>query len=261
MKSILRFVLFCAVAAVVGFAILGTAQPVQAGCVAQFDINSVTAYRDYIFINFTYDTAGSSPITFTVFDGTTFVGSTTFSSAIPGTYTAEFSLDSSYVQELDALDIDGKPSLGCRTSAIAMATGIYGSKAKQGIHPQCPDGRINYNNCDKIAIYPTVDEDSFGLQVYVVDKKAIPEFVLFVSAADLNALPAHPDEVLVIATSKNGLVTLYKHPNGDYQVNYGPDFEGKFFTFRFNGIPASKYPEVTTFMAAALRPNRIPEIG
>jgi len=58
-----------------------------------------------------------------------------------------------------------------------------------------------------------------------------------------------------------GLVTLYNHPNGDYQVNYGSDFEGKVFTFRFNGIPASKYPEVTTFMAGTLRPNLIPEIG
>jgi len=56
-------------------------------------------------------------------------------------------------------------------------------------------------------------------------------------------------------------VVLYKHPNGDYQVNYGPDFEGKVFTFRFNGLPPLTYPEVTTFIVGSLQPPFAPEIG
>jgi hypothetical protein len=262
MKLIGRFLALSSALLALGIALFGTTQPVLAGCNAQFDIDSVTAYRDHITINFTYDTAASSPINFTVSDGKTQVGSGTFSSPVPGSFSLEFDLNASVVQELDSLDIEGTPSLGCPTSAIAAATGLfYTAGGAPRIRPECPDGRINYNNCDKIAIYPVKDEDSFGIQVYVVDHKAVPEFVLFVSAADLDVLPANPDKVIVIAQSTNGLVVLYKHPNGDYQINYGPDFEGKVFTFRFSGLPATSYPEVTTFMVGALSPRLTVEIG
>lgn len=263
MKLTLRFALFCASIAVFGFAFLGTSQPVLAGCVAKFDIDSVTAYRDHVIIDFTYDTAASSPIQFDAVDGSTTVGSGTFSSPTPGSFSFAFDLNSALVKELDSLTINGSPNLGCKTSAIATATGLfYGASGANTIgRPECPDGRINYNNCDKIAIYPVNDEDSFGIQVYVVDHKTVPEFVLFVAAADLAALPTNPDKVITVATSKNGLVVLYKHPNGDYQVNYGPDFEGKVFTFRFNGLPAVSYPKVTTFMIGAMLPRLMPQIG
>jgi hypothetical protein len=216
MKLFMRFLMFCVSISAFGFAFLGSTQTVLAGCAAQFDIDSVTAYRDHIIIDFTYAVAASSPIQFDVVDGNTPVGSGTFSSPTPGSFSFEFDLNSSIVQELDSLDIDGIPSLGCKTSAIATATGFfYGVSGANTVgRPECPDGRINYNNCDKIAIYPVNDEGSFGIQVYVVDHKIVPQFVLFVSAADLAVLPANPDKAITIATSKNGLVVLYKHPNG-----------------------------------------------
>ena len=261
MKFIVRFTSFCACVVAFGVAFFSSAQPVLAGCQAQFNIDSVTAYRDHIIINFTFSNAASSPTQFNVTDGGTPVGSGTFSSATPGSFTIEFDLNSSVVQELDSLDVLGNPNVGCPTSAVATATGLFYTSGGTGIRPQCPDGRINFNHCDKIAIFPIKDEDSFGIEVLIVDKKVVPEFAIFVSAADLNALPTNPDKVIIVATSKNGLVTLYKHANGDYQVNYGPDYEGKVFTFRFNGLPASAYPEVTTFLLGALLPRFMPEIG
>ena len=262
MKLLMRFIGLCVCAVIFGFTFFVSARPVFAGCITQFAIDSVTAYRDHIIIDFTYSTAGSSPIPFNVSDNGTSVGSGTFSSPTPGSFTIEFDLDSSVVQELDSLKVDASPHFSCTVfSAVAMATGFfYTTGGTQHIRPQCADGRINNNNCDKIAIFPVKDEDSFGIQVYIVDHKTVPEFVLFVSATDLNALPANPDKVITIATSKNGLVVLYKHPNGDYQVNYGPDFEGKVFSFRFKGLPATTY-EASTFMIGALLSRFTPEIG
>jgi hypothetical protein len=246
-----------------GITMFGTVTPVAAGCNNELTIDSVNAYRDHIIIHFTVNKLVAYPIEFTVSDQAAIVGSTTFSNVTTGSFTVELDLASTVVHELDKLDVEGSPDIGCNQFASAVATGFYYSNGvpTQRFTPQCPDGRINYNNCDKIAIYPTADEGSFGIQVYVVDHKTVPSFGLFVSAADLNALPANPDKVITIAQSKDGLVILYKHPNGDYQVNYGPDFEGKVFTFRFNSLPAVQYPEVTTFMIGALMPRLMPEIG
>ncbi len=258
MKLIVRFLPLASAALAFGFTMFGSAQPVLAGCGNELVLTGVTAYRDHIVISFNQNNVNASPIQFDVRDSGTLVGSTTFSSGATGSFTVEFDLDSSVVQELDTLNIQATPDLGCNQFAVATATGFFhGGKAT----PQCADGRINYNNCDKIAIYPVKDEGSFGIEVLIVDKKVVPEFAIFISAADLNALPSKPNKVITVATSKNGLVVLYKHPNGDYQVNYGPDFEGKVFTFRFNGLPASSYPEVTTFMAGVLLPRLTPEIG
>lgn len=257
MKFMPRFVVLCCSLLAFGMTFFGATAPVAAGCTNEILLNSATAFRDHISITFTINKAGVSPVLFTVTDNKTQVGSTTFSSASLGTFTVDFDLDASIVQELDSLDVEADPSLGCEQFATVTASGFFGSTNA----PQCPDGRINYNHCDKIAIYPVKDEGSFAIEVWIVDHKVLPEFALFVSSADLKALDQKPEKIVTIATSSNGLVTLYKHPNGDYQVNYGPDFEGKVFTFRFSGLPAATYPEVTTFMVGALLPRYTPEIG
>ena len=258
MKFTSRFIVLCCGLLAFGITFFGAKSPVSAGCVNELLLNNITAYRDHISISFTINNATVSPILFTVTDNGTQVGSTTFSSATTGTFTVEFDLDSSVVQELDSLDIAAIPSRFCDQKATVTASGFFGGSSDV---PQCPDGRINYNHCDKIAIYPVKDEGSFAIEVWIVDHKVLPEFALFVSSADLKALDQKPEKIITVATSSNGLVTLYKHPDGDYQVNYGPDFEGKVFTFRFSGVPAAKYPEVTTFMVGALLPRYTPEIG
>jgi hypothetical protein len=112
----------------------------------------------------------------------------------------------------------------------------------------CDDGRINYNNCDKVAIYPVADEDSYGLEVWIVDDGNTPSFGFFVSAARLDRLPDKPTHNIRIAISKDRRTALYKLTTGEYQVNYGPDAEGKVFVYTFSGLPPTDYPTVTTFM-------------
>lgn len=258
MKYLSRFVMLWSVILGLSFTFLATATPVAAGCANEITLTSVTAYRNHISITFNITKGGVIPVDFTVSDGGTLVGSATFNTAGTGSFTIEFDLDSSAVKEFDTLDVSADPNLGCIQRAKVTASGMYGLSKTT---PECADGRINYDDCDKIAMYPVKDETGFGLEVWIVDKKVIPEFALYISAEDLKARPDKPDAVLTVASSKNGLVTLYKHPNGDYQVNYGPDFEGKVFTFRFSGIPAVSYPEVTTFMIGVLQPRYTPEIG
>jgi hypothetical protein len=263
MKLIVRFTLLTCSVAAFCLAFLGTSGTVSAGCGGELALGKITAYRNHIFIDFDMNFSYASPVEFTVTDGAATVGSFTFTSATPGSFSIDFPLDSSVVMELDGLLVDANPDRGCRESAVVTATGMFGTGASStiNIRPQCPDGRLNYNNCDKIAIYPVKDEGKFGLEIWILDKKIVPEFALFISAADLAALPDSPTRVLTVATSQDGLVTLYKHPNGDYQVNYGPDFEGKVFTFRFSGLPPASYPEVTTFMLGALLPRLLPTIS
>lgn len=117
-----------------------------------------------------------------------------------------------------------------------------GADGKTGLEFHCPDGRLNYNHCDKIAIYPIPEGDAYGLQIYVVDLDGVGKLALTISAADLAAAVDH------IATSADGKVIAYRLASGEYQVNYGPDAEGKVFVFTFDGLPPSTYPTVQTYM-------------
>jgi hypothetical protein len=113
----------------------------------------------------------------------------------------------------------------------------------------CADGRINYMDCEPIAIYPKHREDGYGLEVWIVDTSPVGRFGFYVSPAQLAALPDKPEQAIRIAESKDGFAALYKLSSGEYQVNAGPDFEGKVFVFRFSGLPPAAYPNVSTFMS------------
>ncbi|MBZ0285633.1 MAG: hypothetical protein K8L97_33185 [Anaerolineae bacterium] len=122
-----------------------------------------------------------------------------------------------------------------------------GAGSKTGFEPQCPDGRLNYNHCDKIAIYAVPDGESYGMRIYVVEPDGIGKLALTVSARDLALLTKQPDH---IGTSADGKVIVYRLTSGEYQVNYGPDTEGKVFEFTFDGLPPTAYPNVHTYMDA-----------
>jgi len=100
---------------------------------------------------------------------------------------------------------------------------------------QCDDGRLNILTCEPVAIYPTVDEEGVGLQLWVYRRGAdfaTPSY--FASPQDLaEAQAAIGDAPLEIGSTPDGFATLYLLPSGEYQVNAGPDEEGKVFVFRF----------------------------
>lgn len=117
----------------------------------------------------------------------------------------------------------------------------------------CDDGRINTNVCEPVAIYLNQDDDG-GINIEVWDVRKgddIGEFGFFVPADELEALPDDPEEPIQVAQMDDGFATLYYLPSGEYQVNAGPDYEGKFFEFRFD-LFLDVQPEVSTFTFADL---------
>jgi hypothetical protein len=119
--------------------------------------------------------------------------------------------------------------------------------------PRCADGRLNYNDCEPLAIYPVNDEGSYGVQVYIVEAedKGMGRFGFFVFSADLDALPDNPETPILVAESEDGFVRLFKLPSGELQFVGGPDYEGKYFVFRFTDFPTT-YPQVSTFTLTAM---------
>ncbi|MBZ0319264.1 MAG: hypothetical protein K8L91_22810 [Anaerolineae bacterium] len=74
--------------------------------------------------------------------------------------------------------------------------------------------------------------------------------VLYVTADDLAALPDYPIENMLIASTSDGFISVYKLTTGEYQVNVGPLLDGKVHVVIFDGIPRThtygytfSYPE------------------
>lgn len=130
--------------------------------------------------------------------------------------------------------------------AVSCVEGAAGSAV-----PVCPDGRLNAFDCEPVAIYPVFDEDSYGIEIWIVkaDENGVGRFGFFVSSVDLDALPENPKEPILVAESEDGFVKLYKLPTGELQVNAGPDHEGKIFVFTLEDFP-NVYPSVSTYKLA-----------
>jgi hypothetical protein len=118
----------------------------------------------------------------------------------------------------------------------------------------CDDGRININLCEPIAIYPTPDDSGVNMTVMIFEHGA-PEsrFGFFVSAQQLANLPRTPHQTMKVAQSRDGFAVLYWLASNEFQINAGPDFEGKTFVFRFSVFP-NQTPIVETFFGGARIP-------
>ena len=119
----------------------------------------------------------------------------------------------------------------------------------------CDDGRININLCEPIAIYPTSDDEGVHMTVMIFEHGAPDSrFGFFVSAQQLASLPrTQPHPMMRVAQSQDGFAVLYWLASNEYQINAGPDFEGKTFVFRFAVFP-NQTPIVETFFGGARIP-------
>ncbi|MFN8375347.1 MAG: hypothetical protein U0694_21025 [Anaerolineae bacterium] len=100
---------------------------------------------------------------------------------------------------------------------LVLASGAFAWSASADENPYGtfigPDAILFHDNdTGNIAIWVPYDEEQWIV--------AISQ-----TADELDALPAVEDENLLVASS--GDITLYKLTSGEYQVNNGPDAEGK----------------------------------
>ena len=99
--------------------------------------------------------------------------------------------------------------------------------------PNFSDGRLNTSSTVG-AVYI----DSNGVSVYSIDSSSMGNLAAFASASQLQAT-TQPAQNTLIASSPDGRYAIFQLANGTnlFQVNYGPDAEGKVrvITFTFPG--------------------------
>lgn len=240
-----------------GLGLLQPAQRALAGC-SSITITNLTIYRDLVIVTYDAFTFSALNVDFTATDQSSSFATTVGSGTDPGVTTTtgrvfSFALNPALVAEGEDVQVTGNLPFGCgNDSMTATGHSFNGSiPSNLGAPAACDDGRINFNHCDKIAIYLVNDEDGIGLQVLIVDHLIVPRGAIFVSAAELDALPDNPARNTLIAQSKDGLVKFYKLAGGEYQINYGPDADNKVFVFRWTGMPPATYPDVSTYIKAS----------
>jgi hypothetical protein len=79
------------------------------------------------------------------------------------------------------------------------------------------------------SIVPSFDwgGDSAGLKVWAVDSSGSGQTTLELSPDFLASLPANVETNTEFAVSDDGLTRFYLLDTGEYQINFGPDHEGK----------------------------------
>jgi hypothetical protein len=99
----------------------------------------------------------------------------------------------------------------------------------------CTDGRLNQTLCEPLAVYPVESEDGLGITVYKVSRGSdVGEFALYIPAEVFSSLPDEVAENCTLASSEDGEVVVYLLSSGQYQINVGPDEEGKVFVYIFD---------------------------
>ena len=116
----------------------------------------------------------------------------------------------------------------------------------------CLDGRLTFDLCQPLVVYPLVSDDGVGWNVYLVSQdEGIGHFMFYVPAETFDALPDEVAENCTIDHSDNGQVVLYRLSSGQYQINVGPDHEGKHFVYIFNDLLSAPV-SVDTFISGLL---------
>ncbi len=132
---------------------------------------------------------------------------------------------------------------------VLIFTALPSSTAFACLPCQCPD--LTSVNCfGPYALYtPTTKDGDCSIDIWIIEdgqgKRALK-----LDGADLADLPDAEDidGYILADDAYNGYISLYKLQSGEYQINVGPDGEGKVYVIDFTGCPAENVTE-STFIA------------
>ncbi len=111
----------------------------------------------------------------------------------------------------------------------------------------CTDHR-SVNCFGPYALYtPTENDETCSIDIWSVEADGQGKRAIKLKAADLAKLPDVEDieNYVTVESAKNDFITLYKLDSGQFQINVGPDREGKVYVINFTGCPASDVTEST----------------
>jgi hypothetical protein len=109
----------------------------------------------------------------------------------------------------------------------------------------CPDN-TSINCWGPYQIYTDPDESgNCTISIWIVEADGQGKETLTLTAEDITELPAAEaiDKYVLLDDALNGYVSLYKLQNGQFQVNVGPDGEGKVYVTNWTGCPAEDVHE------------------
>jgi hypothetical protein len=99
-------------------------------------------------------------------------------------------------------------------------------------------------NCfGRYGVYILQNGDSCAIRVLDIDDEGRSSRAIDLSARELAELPEFPEENILVDEYYE--IAFYKLTTGEYQVNSGPDAEGKVFVLNFTGCPAENVYEST----------------
>jgi hypothetical protein len=102
-------------------------------------------------------------------------------------------------------------------------------------------------NCfGRYGVYILQNGDSCAIRVLDIDDDGRSSRAIDLTARELARLPEVPEANMLIDQYYE--ISFYKLTTGEYQVNAGPDVEGKVFVLNFTGCPAANVYE-STFIA------------
>lgn len=105
------------------------------------------------------------------------------------------------------------------------------------VEPEPPsDGRTLSVSDVKAVVYYNKDGT---FDIYTVNPDSTGSLAIHVEEAELDALPEFPATNILIAKNADGTIAFYKLTSGQYQINIGPDPEGKVRVYIFNGFPVT----------------------
>lgn len=163
----------------------------------------------------------------------------TIPAPVPAGTTLDVSVDGygdvGYTTQLDSADIQWLCDQGYTAPSSAPAPSVSAPPVQVAPPTPPPDGRLNIQSAD-VVLYPN---GSSGLDVYGVNADGSGFLVFSVSGAELAALPDCPATNTLIAANDpaNPTIALYKLTSCQYQLNVGPDQDGKVYVYIFDTIP------------------------
>lgn len=83
--------------------------------------------------------------------------------------------------------------------------------------------------------------DNCQIEIAKVGALGYEELAIWMTSQELAALPEFPEQNMLVDQYYE--IALYKLTTGEFQINYGPDAEGKVYVLNFTGCPAQNVYE------------------
>ncbi len=102
-----------------------------------------------------------------------------------------------------------------------------------------PDDRLNYGRGDK-SVGIGYARSNNGITVYGINPDSTGYLAVHVAPENLPSCDMPPTENQLLASSGDGKYTIWLLTTCEYQINMGPDAEGKVFVMTWQGVPLIK---------------------